>query len=241
MTMGTVLITGAAKRIGREIALNLASKGYNIALHYNKSEKEINKLRNEILKKNVESKIYQTDLSVEIEVTELVKKVRNDFFDLNTLINNASIYEKGLLTETENNFFSSIMDINFKAPFILTREFEKFCKKGNIINFLDSRINHNKSEYFIYTLSRKILADLTKMAAMELAPNIRVNGIAPGLILPQEGNKKEDPLNYQKLIDKVPLKEKGDVADIVNGVNYLLESKYLTGEILFIDGGFNLL
>ena len=122
----------------------------------------------------------------------------------------------------------------------MTRDFAHICKTGHIINILDTRITHTpakRDNYAVYTLSKKALAELTVMSAVEFAPEIRVNAIAPGLIFPPAG-KSEDFLNEKA--QNIPLKRKGAVVDIVKAVQYLLENEFVTGQILYVDGGENL-
>ena len=120
-------------------------------------------------------------------------------------------------------------------PYILTRDFGLYCKKneknGIIINMLDSIIKKNNNNYFVYSLSKKSLKDLTTLSAKELAPSIRVNGIALGFILGQENE------NLEKYIEKIPMKQLGNIEDITKTINFILENKYLTGEVIFLDGG----
>ena len=121
-----------------------------------------------------------------------------------------------------------------KAPFILSSEFYRICKKGQIINFLDTNIVKNKTSHVAYLLTKKNLADLTKLAAIEFAPDIRVNGIAPGLILPP---KKETTEYLDRMAKNIPLKRRGGESYITRSIKFLLENDFLTGQFLFNDGG----
>jgi NAD(P)-dependent dehydrogenase (short-subunit alcohol dehydrogenase family) len=129
------------------------------------------------------------------------------------------------------------MDVNLKAPFLLIRDFATYCKKGNIINFVDTRITSNKSDFSAYSLSKKGLWDLTKMAALEYAPEIRVNAIAPGVTLAPEDESETYLLNLAK---SIPMKRPGGLEPILKSVGYILENHHLTGQLLFADGGENL-
>lgn len=227
----SALITGAARRIGREIALKLAKNGYDIAIHYNKSETEAESLKNDLKKLKVKSNIYQCNLNNEKEVSALIKNVYSDFNNLSLLVNNASIFVRSSILNTKNQLLNKTFNINFKAPYILTREFANICKKGNIINIIDTKITKNGYFYSAYSLSKQALCHLTKQSANELAPDIRVNGICPGLIFPQEGE------DLQKMANKIPLKKAGNINSITAALLFLLKNEYITGQLIYVDGG----
>ena len=232
------LITGGAKRIGKAIALYLASLGYDIALHYNTSKKESLLLKSEIENTGQKCVLFQCDFYDLKKSLKLIKKVKQRFPSLCLLINNASIFEKGLFLETDISSLERHLNVNFKTPFVLSYDFAKLCKKGQIINMLDTNVVRKNSKYFAYNLSKKTLYDFTKMTAYELGPDIRVNGIAPGPILPPFG--KDD--GYLKIKARnIPLKRKGDVRYITKAIGFLLENDFITGECLFVDGGKHLL
>lgn len=231
------LITGSARKIGKEIAVFLARAGYDIAIHYNKSVQEAREVSEVLKNYGINTNIYCADLNEEESVLKLIKDVQRGFPHLNLLVNSASIFVESSLKETDEKLFNSTMNINFKAPFILSREFAKYCKVGQIINILDTRISKNNTSHFIYTISKKTLAEFTKLASVELAPNIRVNGIAPGLILPPPG-KDEDYLDTRA--QSLPLKKKGNVEDVLGAIDFFLKNNFVTGQFLYVDGGENL-
>ncbi len=231
---GTALITGGAKRIGKQIALYLADQGYNIALHYNTSTSEADETRKEILQKSRKCEVFQYDLKDENNISKLINDVTKQFSDLNILLNNASIFQEASFIDTTTNFFNEMFLINFKAPFFLTKEFAKYAKKGNVINFLDTRISKNRSKYFIYTLTKKTLEDFTKMAALELAPDIKVNAIAPGFVLPPDDCDKDI---FEQFTRKLPLQKNCSIKDLFNAISYILNNSSITGQTLFLDGG----
>ena len=239
MMSGTALVTGATKRIGRELTLKLADMGYNIALHYNFIGSDARQLMFEIEQRGVPCELFRTNFLNEFETESLMEQVAEKFDDVCLLVNNASIFQKARFLETDTALFNSHFDINFKAPFILTRDFAKTFKNGHVINILDTKIAHNDGAHFVYTLSKKVFADFTRMAAKQLAPDIRVNAIAPGFILPPAGHE-DDKTYIQELEKMIPLKTKGEVHDIINAMEYLIENPYVTGQILYIDGGKNL-
>ncbi len=235
---GTALVTGGAQRIGRALCLALASWGYKIAINYNSSKKEAETLSQEIQKQNGTCKIFPCNLSNESETANLIKNVHQSFPDLSLLINSASVFEHSSLRQLNLDDYHKNISLHVTAPLILCRDFANLAKKGQIINILDTHITQNKTPHFLYLLSKKCLYELTKMAAVELAPDIRVNGIAPGLILPPKG--KENAY-LDRLAQKIPLQRKGEPANIVQAVEFLLNNPYVTGQVIFVDGGEHLL
>ncbi|MCK4795764.1 MAG: SDR family NAD(P)-dependent oxidoreductase, partial [Spirochaetes bacterium] len=201
----TALITGGAKRIGKNIAIKLATLGYNIALHYNSSYENAKKVKLDIENQGVICELFKCDLSNENDTLLLIQTVTKKFANLNLLVNNASIFNKAALLDTEIDLFNNTFNINFKAPYILSRDFAKLVDKGHIINIIDTKVSGNSFLYSAYNLSKKSLANFTLMAANELGPNIRVNGISPGLILAPE-DKTEKYLNNMAI--NIPLKKK---------------------------------
>ncbi|MCT4603492.1 MAG: SDR family oxidoreductase [Marinifilum sp.] len=240
MTKGNILITGAVKRIGKEIAEHLAANGYNIALHYNSSKKQALELQAKLigLYPLQRFKVFQCDLSNESDLEQFTDKVMNHFDKLDVLVNNASVFDPGIIRETDVKLFSNQMDVNLKAPFILSRDFVLNNRKGLIINFLDTRITGFSNSHAAYSISKVGLAHLTRMMALECGPDVRVNGIAPGATLPPEG-EGEDYL--KNLAEKTPMKVPGGIQPILKSVDYILENENLTGQILYCDGGEQLL
>jgi pteridine reductase len=234
MAKGTVLITGGAKRIGLAIAKSLAEDGYTIALHYNTSEVANQEAINILKSIQPESRSYQCDLTDLSAVEQLIKDVYQNHSDLSVLINNASVFEKQPILNTDKLTIERDIKVHYIAPFILIREFAKCVKEGTIINMLDAGLKKNSTGNASYAISKKALATLTELAALELAPSIRVNAIAPGAILPPPGKPQ---VYLEKLVEKIPLNRSGSISDITNGVTTLLKGSYLTGQTLYIDGG----
>jgi NAD(P)-dependent dehydrogenase (short-subunit alcohol dehydrogenase family) len=235
----TALITGAARRVGKAMALHLASQGWNIAIHYNTSELEARQFCDELMGTypNQQFELFRADLNLPEEVELLIPQVIQKMKSLDLLINNASVFEPAKLGETTTGFLDRQMNVNFKAPFILLRDFAQLLKSGVIVNFVDTRIVNNQSNFAAYSISKKALWELTKMAALEFGPGIRVNAIAPGLTLPPE-EKGEDYL--LKLAEKIAMKRPGGLDPILKSLDYILDNDYLTGQLLFCDGGENL-
>ena len=235
----TALITGAAKRVGKAMTHHLASQGWNIAIHYNSSELEARLFCDELIGAypNQQFEIFKADLNVPDEVEKLIPRIVQKMLGIGLLINNASLFEPSKLSNTSTEFLDRQMNVNFKAPFILSRNFAQTFKNGVIINFVDTRIVTNQSNFAAYSISKKALWELTKMAAFEFGPDIRVNAIAPGLTLPPE-EKGEDYL--LKLAEKVAMKRPGGLEPILKSLDFILNNDYLTGQLLFCDGGENL-
>jgi len=235
----TALITGAAKRVGKAVALHLAQFGWNIAIHYNSSDFEARLLRDELINAypNQQFEVFKADLNVSEELEQLISQVNQKMAGLKILINNASVFEPSKLSETTTEFLDRQMNVNFKAPFILMRDFVNTIKTGIIVNFVDTRIVTNLSNFAAYSISKKALWEMTKMAALEFGPQIRVNAIAPGLTLPPD-EKGEEYL--WKLSEKIAMKRPGGLDPILKSLDFILNNDYLTGQLLFCDGGENL-
>jgi len=234
----TALVTGGANRIGKAIALTLAGLGYHIALHYHRSPKDALKTAVQIRKKGVICKLFCTDLSHEYGAKELIPAVLEKMSPVTLLINSASIFEPSELVSLDLDNLDRHFAVHLKAPYILTSTFAARCKTGHIINILDTHITKNKTAHFAYLLSKKSLFELTKLSAVALAPKIRVNAVAPGLILPPSG---QNSAYLSRLAKRVPLGRKGEVSQITQSVKFLIENDYLTGQVIFNDGGEHLL
>lgn len=235
----TALITGAAKRVGKSIAIHLARQGWNIAIHYNSSGEAAEHFRNELATSYPDQKfeIFKADLNRTEDLELLIPLVIQKMLTIDLLINNASVFEPAKLKNTSAEFLDRQMNVNFRAPFILTQSFAASFKNGIIINFTDTRIVTNQSNFAAYSIAKKALWELTKMAALELGPGIRVNAIAPGLTLPPEEKDEEYLL---KLAEKIAMKRPGGMEPILKSLDFILNNDYLTGQLLFCDGGENL-
>ncbi|MBN2143617.1 MAG: SDR family oxidoreductase [Candidatus Aureabacteria bacterium] len=229
----TAFITGGAERIGKAIALHLASDDYNIALHYHTSKIQAENLISEIKKLGVKGKGFCADFSIDEEMLKLFPRVRDVFPDTELMIMNAAVFEKASFLQTDLSLFDRHFSVNLKAPFFLIRDFARQVKKGHVICLLDSSIANNKGGYFSYTLTKKCLADFTKMAARELAPSIRVNAIAPGLLLPRTGEEKI----FRILAKKLPMRKRPSIVSLLQVVDFLIANEAITGQVFFIDGG----
>ena len=234
-----VLITGASKRIGKSIALNLAKHGYDIAIHYNKSKTSAINLVEELNSLKVRSSIFKLDLMKIDKIEEWFDEINKVFGTVNVLINNASVFEYDSLKSSSLSSLNKHLDINLKAPFLLSKFFVKNLKsqKGNIINILDQRVL-NISPYFTsYTISKCALHTLTKSLALSLAPKIRVNAVAPGPTLRSIRQSKKE---FKEQIKRTPLQNQVSLNEINNAINFLLNNKSVTGQTIMVDSGQNL-
>lgn len=239
MMAKVALITGSAVRVGREIAHHLAGAGWDIALHYRRSATEIADLAS-VLKAgypNQDFQTFQADLESMEQGEGVIKQVIDRFGHLDLLVNNASLFEPSSLKETSSDLLIRQMMVNFAAPFVLIRDFANMADKGLIINVVDSRITNNAGDYLAYSLSKKSLWELTKMAALELAPHFRVNAIAPGALLPPVG---KDAVYLEKVAAGTPMKTPSGVISVLKSIDYIIDNHDLTGQILFCDGGSHL-
>lgn len=231
------LITGGSKRIGQAIALALADRGCDIALHYNRSDQAARETAEQVEQLGRSCRTFQADLGDYKQVERLIGAVVEQMAHCDLLVNNASIFQKASLARTDTDLLLRTMRINFEAPFLLTRDFAAHCEgPGQVINLLDTRIESNRATYAAYSLSKKALADLTRLAAHELGPDIRVNGVCPGLVLEPPGVQPESGY-LEELAQKIPLQRRGGVEDVVRAVLYLFDSPFVTGQLLFADGG----
>ncbi len=234
------LITGGSTRLGRSISQHLASSGWDLALHYGTSKQAAETVMEELQKSYPNQRFFafQVDFNDIMKTQVLIKSVIWQFECLDLLINNASVFEPGPLRETSAELLVRQTMVNYMAPFILTRDFANQVAQGQIINITDTRISNNKFEHLSYSLSKKSLWELTKMAALELAPRFRVNAIAPGAALPPKG---EDLKYLEEVAAKTPMKIPSRVLPILKSIDYIIDNQDLTGQLLFCDGGAHLL
>lgn len=234
MTKGTALVTGAALRLGRAIALGLAEKGYDLILHYNRSAAAAEDLADEIEQMGRSCQLFGLDFLQTDQIGAWMQQVLQQCPSCNLLVNSASIFEPAPFLTTEPEFFDRHLAVNLKAPFFLSQAFARHSQARHIINILDTKISTTATDYFVYTLTKKALFEFTRMAARELGPRIRVNGIGPGLILPPPG--KDDAYLAEKA-RAIPLQQYGNPDQVVATLFFLLENKFITGECIFVDGG----
>lgn len=230
----TALITGAAKRIGRATALALAEAGAHIVVHYHTAQAEADVLAEALRGLGVQAWTISADLAQPAEAAALIERAFSLAGQVDILVNNASIFPTGTLANISFADLQQNVAVNAWSPFVLSRAFAGRVTQGKIINLLDTRITGYDWTHVGYILSKHLLAVLTRMQALEYAPRLTVNAVAPGLILPPPG-QSEDYL--QKLIHTVPLGMHGEAEDIAEAILFLLQSDFITGQVLYVDGG----
>ena len=234
-----IIITGGATRMGAAIARKLSGPNKEILIHYNKSKLKAEKLKKELSNKGTKVYLVKGDLSKETDIKKIIKfaKSKLKFFDC--LVNNASLFENDKLENFSLDSWSKHLRTNLRAPALLTKEFAKNVKgkNNNIINIIDQRVFKLTPYFFSYTLSKTGLYTLTKTSAMSLAPNIRVNAIAPG---PTIKNQRQSEKHFKKQYLATPLKRQVEVEQICNAVDFFIKNISITGQVLAIDSGQNL-
>lgn len=227
----TALITGAGKRLGRSVALQLAEMGYALVLHYHQSEKEVLALQAELESKGAEALCLQADFLRAAERNALMEAAKAWRGTLNLLVNNAALFAPDRLSGLSESSWQRQLSVNATAPLFLIRDFSRATDSGLVINLIDSRTDWNDIRYFSYTLSKQLLKSITLMAAKALAPRIRVVGIAPGAVLAPENGQDES------LIAGRPLRHIDRSRQIQRTVEYIVQNDYVNGDILYVDGG----
>lgn len=240
------LVTGAAKRIGAEIARQLHHDNFNVVIHYHHSEKAAHELADELNEVRETSAIcIAADLNDLAQINNLATQAERHWQRLDLLVNNASSFYPTPIGETSENDWNSLINSNLKAPFFLAQALAPALKKhrGCIINIADIYADKPLKKHSVYSIAKAGNVMLTKTLAQELAPDVRVNGIAPGAILwPEDSHKKpEDRLsdeNKEKMLAKIPLQQRGHELDIARTILFLTNNApYITGQILTVDGG----
>jgi len=233
----TALVTGACKRLGKEITLNLAQNGYDVIMHCFSSIGDGEDIQKSIASYGAESFLYQADFTKNEDVLNFIDSIKTNFKKIDLLINNAAIFERKNIIDTTTELFDAIYGVNIKAPYMLIKYLSPLLENGSIINILDTKILNIDTNYFAYSLTKKSLADLTMFSAKEFAPKIRTNGIALGLMLKTDN---PDKIRYETIADKIPLKDNVDLKYLFETIHFLTANKALTGQIIFLDGGLHL-
>ena len=235
------LVTGAAKRVGRSIALALAERGAELVIHYHTSEREAQEVAALAKKAGGKPVVVRADLSVPADVREMVNTAMRAFGRVEILVNSAAIFSRTpFLTVTEEDW-DRFLGVNLKAPFLLCRLVGEVMSRqgcGVIVNLADIAGAKVWAEYIPYSVSKAGLLALTTGLAKALAPDVRVNAIAPGTVLLPDGS---DAAEQGRAVGRVPLRRLGLPEDITRAALYLIESDFVTGEVLTVDGGQRLL
>jgi NAD(P)-dependent dehydrogenase (short-subunit alcohol dehydrogenase family) len=235
-----IVVTGAAKRVGREIALYLAQKGFRIILHCNTSYQEALCLQEELQQKGCESAVVQGDLTDTAHLEALFSLFLEPFGRVDGLINSASVFSPKSITEVDVDTWQRDMALHAAAPFFLSKYLYRHLvarkATGSVVNITDTKLSSPTASRPSYYCSKASLSEETRVLAVALAPVVRVNAVAPGVIL-----SYDDGHYFSQMEQKLPLKKCGDPNDVCEAIGYLLSASFVTGEVLRVDGGQHLL
>lgn len=233
----TALITGAERRIGRATALALAEAGVHVVVHHLGADEAAAEVVAEAESRGVRAWAMAADFAKAEGSEALVARAREAAGSLDILVNNASIFPPDTLDTVAFDAVVANVRVNAWAPLVLSREFARRVGKGKIVNLLDASLGAHATSHAAYALSKHMLGMLTRMTALEFAPDITVNAVAPGLILPPPG---EDEAYLVDRAQTVPLRRHGDAQDIADAILFLVTARFVTGQIIYVDGGAHL-
>jgi NAD(P)-dependent dehydrogenase (short-subunit alcohol dehydrogenase family) len=229
------LVTGGARRLGRALAVGLATRGYDIALHYNSSASGADAVVAEIERLDVSVMPFRADLTVPSSPSKLVSDAVTAMGRLDVVVNSAAVMLRTPVGSVTPEVWDSIMDLNLRAPFLIAQQAAAHLPDGGVIvNVADLAAYETWPAYLPHGASKAALVYLTRALARVLAPKIRVNGVAPGTVLPPED---WDHAVTERLRESTPLRRWGTPDDVVQAVNYLIDARYVTGETILVDGG----
>ena len=243
MTKPLALVTGGAHRLGKAFALTLARMGYDLLLHYHSSEEQAQRTKAEIESRGVKVNLFKADLTQPDQIQSLISNLDSLLslatYQLLLLVNSAAIMPVGNPREFQLKDWDSALDLNLRAPFLLAQEAVKRMTAGGlIVNITDIGAQKAWSRYPSYTVSKSALESLTKLLARAFAPNIRVNAIAPGLVLQSD---VVTPEQWDKLVNRLPLKRAAALDEVTSALEFLIKNEYITGQTIVVDGGYSLL
>jgi len=231
------IVTGGAVRLGKALALALAKQGARLVIHYGSSAGPAQETVTEIKAMGSDALAIQADLSQSGEAPSIVERAVAHFGQVDILVNSAAIFEPGNWDDTTEANWDQHFAINLKSPFFLSQAFAKHVGReqaGHIVNIADWRGVRPGTGHVAYTLTKAALIAMTKSLALALAPNIQVNAIAPGMILPPPG---EDQSYLERKAGKIPAQRVGSPQEIAKALLFLLRSDFVTGELIFVTGG----
>ncbi len=232
-------MTGGARRLGRAFVLALAEAGMDVIVHYGHAAREAEETVSQARRRGVRAVAIQADLQDADAAAHLIEAAAEALGLPHVLVNSAAIFVPGTLLDTDLDNWSRHFRINLRAPFLLIQSFARLLdgQLGKVVNIADWRAVYPGRQYLAYTLSKAALLTLTQMAARELAPAIQVNALALGAILPPPG---KDEAYVERLVQRVPAKRTARLEEVTDALLFLLRNDYITGEILFVDGGAHL-
>jgi NAD(P)-dependent dehydrogenase (short-subunit alcohol dehydrogenase family) len=239
--MSAVLVTGAAKRLGRAIALDLAAAGWDVAVHYNGSQKDAEATAKDIRALGRRVALLQADVSREDETRALIGRATAELGPLTALVNSASLFENDDWQTASRESWDKHMDVNLRAPFVLAQEFAKAlpaAMHGAIVNIVDQRVLKPTPQFITYSLSKAGLYWLNTTLAQALAPRIRVNAIGPG---PTMINARQSQADFDRQREATVLGTGADPKDVCAAIRYLLTASVVTGQMIAVDGGQHLI
>ncbi len=231
------LVTGGAHRVGREIAIALAHAGCHLAIHYHNAEKAAKETASTVEALGVNAAIFRSDLRALNQIEGLFRLIDSEIGPLDFLINSAAIMKKVAFHKADEEDWHNTIDLNLKAPFFCIQKAAERMRingAGVIVNISDIAGLRPWREYPIHSISKAGLEMLTKVAARTYAPEVRVNAVAPGPVLKPD---EMPDTRWQELGDALPLQRPGNAHDVARAVIFLLESDFITGETLVVDGG----
>lgn len=231
------IVTGGAVRLGKALALALAGQGVRVGIHYGSSAGPAEAVVKEIKAMGSDAVAIQADLSQPAEARSIVERAAARFGQVDILVNSAAIFEPGNWDDTTEANWDRHFAINLKSPFFLSQAFAVQVgrdRTGHIVNIADWRGVRPGADHVAYTLTKAAIIAMTKSLALALAPNIQVNAIAPGLILPPPG---QDQAYLESKANEVPAQRVGSPQEIANAMIFLLRSDFVTGDLIFVTGG----
>jgi NAD(P)-dependent dehydrogenase (short-subunit alcohol dehydrogenase family) len=231
---GTALVTGGPRRIGRELVRACATAGYDVAVHCRREDDDARAAVAEVRALGREAAAFACDLADEGAVSGLIASVVAALGPVTLLVNCASLFRNDAFHQLERNSWDEHLDINLRAPLVLSRDMAAQGLPGQIVHILDQRVLAPGPDYFSYTLSKAALWSATRMMAIELAPRIRVNAIGPGPVL---ANPDQSPADFEAEAASTPLGRAVDPADIGRALTYLIGAASVTGQMIAVDGG----
>lgn len=238
MTRSLALVTGGAQRLGKAFALSLARMGFAIGLHYRNSAQEAFQTKKEIEALGVPVYLLRADLTKPEKINKLFEIVREFDEPLKALVNSAAVMPVGHPKDLPLEDWDAALDLNLRAPFLMAQEAARLMTEGGlIVNVSDIGANKAWSRYPSYAVSKSALESLTKVLARAFAPKIRVNAIAPGLVLQSDVVTPEE---WDRLVQRLPLKRPARTEEITSALEFLIHNEYVTGQTIVVDGGYSL-